>query len=80
MDREFSLMQNIMLNKLPSPVSVGVIDGRPIASGDIVEESEPIRVVLGDLASVISFNIISSPEHSLVLGLPWFELHNPKID
>ena len=73
-------MHSIQLHKLPNPVSVGVIDGRPIASGDIVEESEPIHVVLGNLASVISFNIISSPEHSLVLGLPWFELHNPTID
>ena len=80
MDREFALSQNILLNKLPSPVAVGVIDGRPIASGDIVEESKPIRIVLGDLASIISFNIIRSPEHPLVLGLPWFELHNPKID
>ena len=80
MDREFALTQNIILNKLPNPVVVGVIDGRPIASGDIVEESESIRVVLGNLASIISFNIISSPEHSLVLGLPWFELHNPTID
>jgi transposase InsO family protein len=80
MDREFAVRNNIKLHKLPSPVSVGVIDGRPIASGDITEESEPIRVVLGDLACVISFNIISSPEHSLVLGLPWFELHNPNID
>ena len=69
MDREFALTQKILLNKLPNPVAVGVIDGRPIAWGDIVEESEPIRVVLGNLASVISFNIISSPEHSLVLGL-----------
>ena len=80
MDREFAIMHNIQLHKLPSPVSVEVIDGCPIASSDIVEESEPIRVVLGNLANVISFNIISSVEHSLVLGLPWFELHNPTID
>ena len=43
MDREFGVMHNIQLYKIPSPVSVGVIDGRRIASGDIVEESEPIR-------------------------------------
>ena len=29
---------------------------------------------------MVSFNIISSPEHPIVLGLPWFELHNPNID
>ena len=77
MDHQFIVMHSIQLHKLPSLVSVGVIYGRPIASG---EESEPIRVVLGNLASVMSFNIISSPEHSLVLGFPWFELHNPTID
>ena len=75
-----ALSHSIQLYKLPSQVSVGVIDGHPITSGDIVEELEPICVVLDNLANVISFNIISSLEHSLVLGLPWFELHNPTID
>ena len=79
-DKEFALTQKILLSNLPCPATVAVIDGRPIASGDIVEESEPIRVVLGNLACVISFNIISSPEHLIILGLPWFELHNPEID
>ena len=80
MDKEFALSQKILLRNLPCPASVIVIDGRPIESGDIVEESEPIRVVLGSFACVISFNIISSPEHPVILGLPWFELHNPEID
>ena len=35
MDREFSLSQKISLRKLPYPASVVVIDGRPIASGNI---------------------------------------------
>ena len=29
---------------------------------------------------LVSFNIISSPKHPIVLGLPWFELHNLDID
>ena len=80
MDREFALTQNILLNKLPNPIAIRVIDGRPLPSGDIVEEFEPIHVVLGDLASIISFNIIRSQGHPLLLGPPWFELHNPMID
>ena len=80
MDKEFALSEKILLKNLPCPASVVVIDGRPISSGNIVEESEPIRVVLGSFACMISFNIISSPEHPVILGLPWFELHNPKID
>ena len=80
MDREFALAHRIILQKISHPISVSVIDGRCIASGDIVEESESIRVVLGSLACNISFNIIASPEHPVILGLPWFELHNPEID
>ena len=70
----------IVFSWLPYPTPVVVIDGRPIASGKIVEESEPISVVLDNFTCVVSFNIISSPEHPIVLGLPWFELHNPDID
>ena len=51
---------NIYLKKLPCPTPVTVLDGRPIASRDVLEESEAVRVVLGDLACVISFNIIKS--------------------
>ena len=80
MDRDFAQKHQISLHTLPCPVSVVVIDGRPIASGKIVEESEPIHILLGDLGCVVSFNIIRSPEHPIVLGLPWFELHNPRID
>ena len=77
MDRNFAQANQISLRKLSCPTSVVVIDGRPIASGKIVEESEPIQVVLDNLVCVVSFNIISSPDHPIVLGLPWFELHNP---
>ena len=46
MDKEFALSLKILLKNLLCPASVIVIDGRPIASWDIVEESEPIRVVI----------------------------------
>ena len=80
MDQNFALTHNILLKPLRCPVSVTIIDGRPIAYRDITKESESVRVVLDDLACVISLNIIHSLEHPIVLGLPWFELHNPQID
>ena len=81
MDRNFAQAHQISLKKLPCPASVIVIDGRPNASGNIIEEeSEPVNIVLDNPACVVSFNIISIPEHPIVLGLPWFELHNPDID
>ena len=71
MDREFAVTQNILLKNLPHPTSVTVIDGCPIAS---------VRIVLGDLAWLIHFNVIHSPKHPIIVGLPSFELHNPEID
>ena len=41
----------------------------PITLRDIVEESAPIRVVIGNLPYVISFNISISLDHLVVLGL-----------
>ena len=57
------------MNNLACPTIVAIIDGRPIASRDIVEESAPIRVVIGNLPYVISFNISISLDHLVVLGL-----------
>ena len=61
MDKNFSQAHQISLRKLPRLASVVVIDGRPIASGNIVKELEPVSVALNNLVSVVSFNIISSP-------------------
>ena len=66
--REFAVTQNILLKNLPHPTSVTVIDGRPIASGDIIQETEPVRIVLGDLACVICFIVIHSPEQAIIVG------------
>ena len=51
MDKNFPQANKISLRKLPCPASVIVIDGRPIASENIVEESEPISVVLDNFKS-----------------------------
>ena len=48
------------INDSYTPIAIGVIDGRSITSRDIVEESKPIQIVLGDLASIISLNVIRS--------------------
>jgi hypothetical protein len=80
MDQDFALTHNLILKKLPCSTPITIIDCLPIASRDIGDESKAIRVVLGNLACVISFNIIHRPEHPIILGFPWFEVHNPVID
>jgi hypothetical protein len=39
-------------------VRVEVIDGRPLASGNVMEETQPLEVRLGDQVSQVVFNII----------------------
>ena len=80
MDRNFAQAHQISLRKHSSPTYVIVIDGHSIASGNIIEKSEPIHVILDNLVRVVSFNIISSLDYPIVLGLPSFELHNRDID
>jgi hypothetical protein len=36
--------------------------------------------MLGDQVSHVVFNIIQCPANLMVLGLSWFELHNPDVD
>ena len=60
MYQNFALERKILLKTLPCPTFVIVIDGQPIVSREIIEESKPVRVVLGDLASVILLNITHS--------------------
>ncbi|KAH7306614.1 hypothetical protein KP509_22G022100 [Ceratopteris richardii] len=43
------------------PIVAEVVDGRPLASGNITMETTPLRVHLGDHESHICFNVISSP-------------------
>ena len=52
-DKNFAQAHQKSLRKIPCPAYIVVIDGHPIASGNIVEESEPISVVLNNLACVV---------------------------
>ena len=61
-NRGFAQVHLVSLRKLPCLATIVVIDGCPIAFGNIVEESESVHVVLDNLERVISLNIIISPE------------------
>jgi hypothetical protein len=66
--------------KKSTPVPVEVIDGRTIASGAITHETTPLKFCIGKHTEKIVLNIISTPHHPIILGLPWLEAHNPIID
>ncbi|KAH7432751.1 hypothetical protein KP509_07G038000 [Ceratopteris richardii] len=65
---------------LNRPVVAEVVDGRPLASGNITMETIPLRVHHGDHDSHICFNVISSPLNMVIIGMPWLKKHNPNIN
>jgi hypothetical protein len=80
MDKDFALKHSLELVGKAHPTPMEVIDGRPFASGNMMEETQPLEVMLGDQVSHVVFYIIQCPTNLVVLGLLWFELHNPDID
>jgi hypothetical protein len=79
-DSDFVTKYGIPTVKKVNPVKVEVIDGRSLASGAITRETISIRMKFGDHCEKISFSIIKSPKHPIVLGMSWLTIHNPNIN
>jgi hypothetical protein len=79
-DKDFALKHSLELIGKAHPTPVEVINGWPLASGNVMEETQHLEVMLGDQVSHVVFNIIQYPANPVVLGLPWFELYNLDID
>jgi hypothetical protein len=45
-DKDFALKHNLELIEKAHPAPVEVIDGRPLTSGNMMEETQPLEVVL----------------------------------
>jgi hypothetical protein len=46
----------------------------------VVKKSTPLELCIDKHTEKIVLNIISTPHHPVILGLPWLEAHNPIID
>ncbi len=79
-DKNLVKRHNLPIVPKKYPVTVEVINGRPLISGDVTHETKPLDIILKGHQSTIVFNIISSPSNPLVLGLSWLEMINPDID
>ncbi len=79
-DQTFIAQHNIPMVKKLTPIPVEVIDGRTIASGAITHETSLLELCIGKHTEKIILNIISTPHHPIILGLPWLEAHNLIID
>ncbi len=69
-NQTFIAQHNILVVKKSTPVLVEVIDGRTIASGAITHETTPLELRISKHTEKIVLNIISTPHHPVILGLP----------
>ena len=80
MDKNFVLKHSLELIGKAYPAPREVINRWPLTSGNVMEETQPLEVMLKDQVSHVVFNIIQCPSNSMVLGLPWFELYIHDVD
>ncbi|XP_053549738.1 uncharacterized protein LOC128641196 [Bombina bombina] len=76
----------VTVNKIPcvlkqNPVLVKVIDGSTYLKGPITHHTIPLLVTTDTgHKEYITFDIIPSSLHPIILGFPWLHKHNPVID
>ena len=79
-DKDFAERYKLPLVTKKCPVSVEVIDGRPLVSGDVTQETKALDLYIDQHQSTVVFNVIKSPSNPVILGLSWLDRYNPDID
>ena len=79
-DKDFAERHKLPLVTKKWPVSVKVIDGRPLVSGDVTQETKALDIYIDQYRSTVVFNVIKSPSNPMILGLSWLNRYNSNID
>ena len=79
-DKDFAERHKLPLVTKKWPVSVEVIDGRPLVSGDVTQETKALDIYIDKHRSTVVFNVIKSPTNLVILDLSWLDRYNPDID
>ena len=79
-DKSFVCAHNIPTVRTSQPISVEAIDGRVLSSGAVTEATIPLVLQIGAHQEELTFYLIATPRHPIVLGLSWLETHNPTVD
>lgn len=46
----------------------------------VTHVTEPVAVCIVDHYELITFHLVHSVQHPLILGFPWLKRHNPQFD
>ena len=80
MDEMFVRKHKFPVVQLSKPIPVEAIDGHMLSSGAITKAIVPLILQLRDHQEVLTFYIITSPRHPVILGLSWLKEHNPVVN
>jgi predicted aspartyl protease len=78
-DRKFARHHNLPTHPLDHPRQLEVIDGRPIATGDVTHLATATLNIQGHNETLPMF-VTKLGHYPLVLGIPWLKDHDPTIE
>ena len=61
------------------PLNIETIDGRLLVSGSVTHETEPLCLEVQGHREQLQFLVADIAHFSIVLGMPWLTLHDPRI-
>jgi RNase H-like domain found in reverse transcriptase/Reverse transcriptase (RNA-dependent DNA polymerase)/Integrase zinc binding domain/Chromo (CHRromatin Organisation MOdifier) domain len=79
LDTQHAIKNNIQLIKKTIPLTLEVVDGRPISSGQVTHQTVPLEVRIGQHVEHLVFNITKLGHYPVILGMPWLKRHDPTI-
>ena len=77
-NNKFVQLYTIPLKPKPKPMILRLADGQTSHNKDLTQYA-PVQLQLQDHHEHIALDV-STITHDIILGLPWFEKHNPTID
>lgn len=72
----------ILWHKKEKPHMLNAVDETEVAYGEgiINIETDNLRLRIPGYTELLSFDIIETADHRLILGIPWLRKNNPCID
>ncbi|XP_010607408.1 retrotransposon-like protein 1 [Fukomys damarensis] len=80
MDENFAQEHYVELYEKPYPEEIHTVDGSLIGQEPVWLYTEPLVCMHQNHQESIEFDIIPSPNFSVVLGVNWLRLHSPDVD
>ncbi|XP_043412973.1 retrotransposon-like protein 1 [Prionailurus bengalensis] len=80
MDERFAQEHYVELYEKPYPQMVQSVDGSLVGNEPVWLHTEPLVCIHQNHQEPIEFDIVPSPNFSVILGVNWLRTHSPEVD